>query len=46
VENNILGEFNIAIKIALRFLVDDNKVAQALHDASYKIIQRDDQKVS
>ncbi|XP_060870754.1 nuclear RNA export factor 1 [Metopolophium dirhodum] len=31
---------------ALRFLVDDNKVAKVLHNASYKITQRDDQKLT
>ncbi|XP_029344670.1 nuclear RNA export factor 1-like [Acyrthosiphon pisum] len=31
---------------ALRFLVDDNKVAKVLHNASYKITQRDDRKLT
>jgi len=31
---------------ALRFLIDDYKVAKALHNISYKITQKDDRKVS
>lgn len=31
---------------ALRFLVDDFKVAKTLHNTSYKITLRDDRKVS
>jgi len=31
---------------ALRFLVDDYKVAKALHNTSHKIKQRDGRKVS